>query len=148
MGPVVIRSAQLDDLGDLTEVFRSASLSNEGDRENLLAHPEFLELSDRAIVEGRLRLAEVDGVTVGFASGLRAGSRGRARRPVRRPRLDAQGSRDAARDRPDRAFPRQERRISSSRQIPRHGFYLGVGFRGTDEVGTDFGPGTRMYLTL
>ncbi len=73
MGPVVIRSAELDDLGDLADVFRTASLSNEGDRENLLAHPEFLELSDRAIVEGRLRLAAVDGVTVGFASGTQAG---------------------------------------------------------------------------
>ena len=73
MGPLVIRNAQLDDLDDVTEVFRTASLSNEGDRENLLAHPEFLELSDAAIVEGRLRLAEIDGVTVGFVSGIRVG---------------------------------------------------------------------------
>ena len=76
VSPIVIRNTQLDDLDDVTEVFRTASLSNEGDRDNLLAHPEFLELSDEAIIEGRLRLAEIDGVTVGFVSCVRVGREG------------------------------------------------------------------------
>jgi N-acetylglutamate synthase-like GNAT family acetyltransferase len=68
VGPVSIRTATLDDLAALREIFRSASLANDGDRANLLRHPEFLELGDRAIVEQRLRVAEADGRLVGFAT--------------------------------------------------------------------------------
>src|SRR6516162_10065181 len=71
---ITIRTARAEDLDELTEVFRSASLSNDGDRENLLAHPEFLELSDQAVVEQRVRLAEIDGRTVGFATSARDGA--------------------------------------------------------------------------
>ena len=73
MTRVVIRDAVPGDMAALGEVFRRASLSNEGDRAQLLAHPEVLELSDRGVREGRTRAAVADGQIVGFASWLGAG---------------------------------------------------------------------------
>jgi hypothetical protein len=51
----VIRDAVTDDMTALSGVYRRSSLSNEGDRPNLLAHPETLEFSDLAVREGRTR---------------------------------------------------------------------------------------------
>ena len=58
-------------MDDLQRVFESASRSNDNDRELLLEHPEWLVLSDRGILEGRIRVAVVDdGTVVGFATSL------------------------------------------------------------------------------
>jgi GNAT superfamily N-acetyltransferase len=70
---VVIRDAELGDMAALSGVYRRSSLSNEGDRPDLLAHPETLELSDLAVREGRTRAAVAEGEIVGFASWLGAG---------------------------------------------------------------------------
>jgi len=52
----------------LREVRRRASLSNEGDRAFLAEHPEAL---DYELIPGaRIRLAEIDGSVVGFATVL------------------------------------------------------------------------------
>jgi GNAT superfamily N-acetyltransferase len=62
----VIRSAVLDDVDALRDVFRRAALTNEGDRDLIAAHPEWL-----VWVEAMLpfaRVAVVDGRVVGFAS--------------------------------------------------------------------------------
>jgi hypothetical protein len=47
----VIRAAVPGDMTALRDVFRKSSLSNDGDRANLLAHPDVLELSDLAVRE-------------------------------------------------------------------------------------------------
>lgn len=73
MTRVLIRDASPGDMAALRDVYRRASLSNDGDRPNLLAHPEVLEFEDRAVREGRTRAAVADGVIVGFASWLGAG---------------------------------------------------------------------------
>ena len=73
MPNVLIRDAVPGDMTALRAVFRRSSLSNDGDRPNLLAHPEVLELPDRAVTEGRTRAAVADGEIVGFASWLGAG---------------------------------------------------------------------------
>jgi len=70
---VLIRDAALGDMAALSDVFRRSSLSNDGDRANLLAHPEVLDLPDRAVREGRTRAAVAVGEIVGFASWLGAG---------------------------------------------------------------------------
>jgi GNAT superfamily N-acetyltransferase len=70
---VPIRDAVPADMTALRDVFRRSSLSNDGDRPNLLAHPEVLELGDRAVREGRTRAAVADGAIVGFASWLGVG---------------------------------------------------------------------------
>jgi GNAT superfamily N-acetyltransferase len=69
----VIRDAAPGDMAALSGVYRRSSLSNEGDRPNLLAYPETLEFSDLAVREGRTRAAVAEGEIVGFASWLGAG---------------------------------------------------------------------------
>jgi GNAT superfamily N-acetyltransferase len=73
-GTARIRDAVLADLEVLRLVFRRSSLSNEGDRANLLEHPETLELSDLGVREGRTRVAICDERIVGFATTLGGGT--------------------------------------------------------------------------
>lgn len=68
---ITLRDARLTDMPELRKVFLRASLSNEGDRPLLQEHPEWLELSDAAVREGRTRVAVDEGhVVVGFATHL------------------------------------------------------------------------------
>ena len=58
-------------MDDLQAVFRRASLSNRYDRGLLAEHPEWLDLSDRGVREGRTRVAMGDdGAVLGFATHL------------------------------------------------------------------------------
>ena len=63
-----IRDAVIEDLGALTDVVRRSSMSNEGDRALLLAHPEVLELTAASLATGRTRIVAVEGRIVGFAT--------------------------------------------------------------------------------
>ena len=54
---VRVRAACARDLPALRVLFRRSSLSNEGDRDLLLARPEVLELTDEGITEGRTQVA-------------------------------------------------------------------------------------------
>ena len=63
-----IRLGTPADLPACTGVYRRASLSNAGDRNNLLAHPEYLILGPEGLAEGRMYVAEEDGSVVGFAT--------------------------------------------------------------------------------
>jgi ribosomal protein S18 acetylase RimI-like enzyme len=66
-----IRRARLSDMSELEDVFSKASMSNENDRPQLLKHPEWLELSDDAVREGRMQVAADESyAVVGFASYL------------------------------------------------------------------------------
>ena len=64
----MIRLGTSADLAAATSVYRRASLSNAGDRDNLLAHPEYLILGPAGLAEGRTHVAEEDGSLVGFAT--------------------------------------------------------------------------------
>ena len=64
MGPPSVRLASFDDLAALQAV-SDASLSNEHDRPNLLAHPELLDLDPAGVHEGRTFAAVDAGVVVG-----------------------------------------------------------------------------------
>ena len=64
----MIRLGVPADLPAAAGVYRRASLSNAGDRDNLLAHPEFLILGPEGLAEGRTYVAEEDGSVVGFAT--------------------------------------------------------------------------------
>ena len=72
-GPVEIRRATAADLQVLADVFRRASLANDGDRDVLLAHPEALEIDPGPLARGLVRAAVLDGRVVGFASTDRGG---------------------------------------------------------------------------
>jgi GNAT superfamily N-acetyltransferase len=65
---VMIRLGTPADLAALADVYRRASLSNPGDRERLLAHPEHLVLESEGLTEGRTQVAEEAGSVVGFAT--------------------------------------------------------------------------------
>jgi GNAT superfamily N-acetyltransferase len=69
----MIRLGVPADLSAASDVYRSASLSNAGDRDNLLAHPEYLALGPEGLAEGRTYVAEEGGSLVGFATWIEAG---------------------------------------------------------------------------
>ncbi|HET7245898.1 MAG TPA: GNAT family N-acetyltransferase [Streptosporangiaceae bacterium] len=69
----IIRLGVPDDLSAASGVYRSASLSNAGDRDNLLAHPGYLVLGPEGLAEGRTYVAEQEGSLVGFATWIEAG---------------------------------------------------------------------------
>jgi GNAT superfamily N-acetyltransferase len=69
----VIRLGVLDDLPAVAGVYRRASLSNAGDRDSLLAHPQHLVLGPEGLAEGRTYVAEESGVVAGFATWALAG---------------------------------------------------------------------------
>ena len=64
----LIRSSTADDLPAIRDVFRRAALSNEGDRAWIAAHPDEFGLDEANVLEGRTRVAVVDGKIVGFAT--------------------------------------------------------------------------------
>jgi len=65
---VSIRSAAATDVPAVRDVYRRSSMSNEGDRALFTLHPELLDWSDRAVWEGRTRVAIAGGRVVGFAT--------------------------------------------------------------------------------
>jgi GNAT superfamily N-acetyltransferase len=52
----------------VVDVFRRASLTNEGDREWILANPDAFAVDEGPVLEGKTRVAVVDGRVVGFAT--------------------------------------------------------------------------------
>src|SRR3954466_3441913 len=68
MSTFSVRDAAEGDEPALARIFRTASLSNAGDRDVLLAHPDALTLPDDVLASGRTRVAtKTDGAVVGFA---------------------------------------------------------------------------------
>ena len=63
-----IRVADAGDLDAVSDLYRRSSLSNDGDRENLLADPDLLVFDSTPIPERRTRVAVGDGQIVGFAT--------------------------------------------------------------------------------
>ncbi len=64
----LIRTAEPADVTALRDVFRRSSLSNDGDRANLLAHPDALEFDDTPVSGKRTRVALDDERVIGFAT--------------------------------------------------------------------------------
>src|SRR5215471_259941 len=66
-GKLEIRFARLDERAELEELQRRASLVWEEYREQLLAHPDAIELPDAYIRDQRVRVAVLAGRVVGFS---------------------------------------------------------------------------------
>ena len=151
MSKIYVREADEDDEPVLARIFRRASLSNAGDRDALLAHPEALTLPDDLLYRGRTRVATfADGTVVGFVTtrptdpGVLelddlfvdpdAMHRGVARQLILRIAMEAAGE-DVA-------------RIDVTANFHALGFYAAVGFVAGARVDTEFGPGQRMHLDV
>jgi ribosomal protein S18 acetylase RimI-like enzyme len=145
----MIRLGTPADLAAASSVYRRASLSNEGDRDNLLAHPEFLILGPEGLAEGRTHVAEQDGTVVGFATWAEADGtvdledlfvdpdnrrRGIASELVRRIAevLRARGV----------------QRLEVTANPHAMEFYRSAGFTDNGTADTDFGTAPRMVLML
>jgi ribosomal protein S18 acetylase RimI-like enzyme len=140
---LLIRVAAPADMDALRDLFRRSSLSNEGDRANLLAHPEELELSPLVVDEGRTQVAVADARVVGFATMLGPEledlfvdpdwlRRGIGRALV----LDAVVMAKAHR----------LRRLEVTANNAALDFYESIGFVRDGTVETDLGAASRMHL--
>ena len=147
---VVIRDSVPADLDALRDVYRRSSLSNDGDRASLLAHPEVLEFPGPATDDGRTRVAVAgDGRLVGFATTLIAGDAaelddlfvdpGWMRRGIGRALVL-----DAIEIARDRGAGRVEVTANPHALV----FYQRAGFTVDHEVQTRFGPGSRMHVDV
>jgi ribosomal protein S18 acetylase RimI-like enzyme len=151
MGTIDVREATAADEAAVARIFRSASLSNDGDRDVLLAHPEALVLADGLLARGRTRVATSDdGTVVGFASTRTTGSGvlelddlfvdpgarrlGAARRLIARIVAEAAAVGIA--------------RIEVTANPHAMGFYEAVGFVGGGRADTELGSGLRMHLDV
>jgi ribosomal protein S18 acetylase RimI-like enzyme len=145
----MIRLGTSADLPAAAGVYRRASLSNAGDRGNLLAHPEYLILGPEGLAEGRTHVAEEDGSVVGFATW--AGTAGTVELedlfvdPAYRRRgiATALVSRIAGILR-----ARGAERLEVTANPHALGFYRGAGFIECGVAETDFGAAPRMVLVL
>jgi len=150
MSTTHVRDGDPRDEAALARIFREASLSNAGDREALLAHPEALTLS-LDLVSGRTRVATAaDGTVLGFATtrptdpgvlelddlfvdptAMRTGV---ARHLLLRIATEAEREGVA--------------RIDVTANPHASGFYDAVGFVAGSWVDTEFGAGRRMHLDV
>jgi GNAT superfamily N-acetyltransferase len=146
---VALRDAALDDLPGLRAVFRRSSLSNAGDRSNLLAHPEVLEYSDVWVRQGQTRVATCDGGVVGFATAVPCEAALEVEDLFVDPDWMRQGvGRALMRDIATRARAGSVRRVDVTANPHALDFYRAVGFVVDGVEETRFGPASRMHLDV
>jgi GNAT superfamily N-acetyltransferase len=144
-----IRDGVAGDMAVLRQVFRRSSLSNDGERAKLLAHPEVLELSDLAVTQGRIRAAVSDGVIAGFASWLPGEHAVELEDLFVDPDWMRQGAgRALVLDVAGIASALGTRRVEVTANQDARAFYITVGFVVAGYVQTTFGPALRMHLDL
>ena len=146
---VRIRDATSDDMAALEVVFRRSSLSNAGDRENLLAHPEVLELSDAAVNAGRTRVAISEGRIVGFSTAVDGDGVVELDALFVDPECIRRGVGLAlVRDVVATARDLGSRRVDVTANEHARAFYENAGFVDDGIAQTRFGPAPRMYLDI
>ena len=149
MSVVEIHTAVAADLPRLRSVFRDASWSNEGNRELLVEHPEFLELSADAVREGRTRAAAIDGNIVGFASLADAPGWLELEDLFVDPAFMRRGvGRALIRDVAEQARRRGIARVEVDANDHALRFYEEVGFVAVARVALDHGTAVRMTLDV
>ena len=148
MSRVVLRTATMDDIEELGDIYRRASLSNDGDRAALLATPDVLCFDSTNVAQNLTRVAVVNGRLIGFATTLPAGDvleledlfvdpdwmrQGIGQRLI----ADALASAEAS----------GHIGIEVTANPHALDFYTSVGFVGTVRIDTQLGEGLRMRVT-
>ncbi len=137
------------DLTAASDVYRSASLSNEGDRDNLLAHPEYLVLGPEGLAEGRTYVAEEAGALVGFATWIRVGGTFELVDLFVDPGWRRRGIAAALVSRIARVLREQGvQRLEVTANPHAMEFYRVAGFTDCGTAATDFGAAPRMVLAI
>ena len=144
-----IRWSTPADLSALTDVFARASLSNEGDREALLVHPEALVLEEDGIAEGLTRVATNGDDIVGFATVVLVDGVLELQDLFVDPDWMRHGiGRDLVQDAATFAAERGFEAIAVTANPHAFFFYDALGFVADGEMQTTFGPGQRMHLAI
>ncbi len=145
----MIRLGTPADLAAAAGVYRRASLSNAGDRGNLLAHPEYLVLGPEGLAEGRTHVAEQDGTVVGFATWAEAAGTVELEDLFVDPDYMRRGIAAALVNRIAEVLrARGAERLEVTANPHALGFYRAAGFTGCGVAETEFGAGYRMMLAI
>jgi GNAT superfamily N-acetyltransferase len=145
----MIRPGAPADLAAANDVYRRASLSNAGDHDNLLAHPEYLILGPEGLAEGRTHVAEEDGSIVGFATWIDADGTIELEDLFVDPGCRRRGIATALVDRiVDVLRPQGVERMEVTANPHALAFYRAAGFIDCGVAETDFGTAPRMVLAI
>jgi GNAT superfamily N-acetyltransferase len=130
-------------------VFRRAALANAGDRELLLAHPEFLLWSGDTIASGRVRVAVEDGTVAGFATTVPVdGGLELEDLFVEPDRMRRGVGRRLVEDVIDTARAEGVGHVWVTANPHATAFYAAVGFGSDGTASTRFGPAPRLRLDV
>jgi GNAT superfamily N-acetyltransferase len=145
----MIRLGTSADLVGAASVYRRASLSNAGYRDNLLAHPEYLILRPEGLAEGRTYVAEQDGSIVGFATWAETAGTVELEDLFVDPGYTRRGIASALVNRiTDVLRARGVQRLEVTANPDALGFYRAAGFIDCGVTETEFGAAPRMMLTI
>ena len=145
----IIRLGVPADLSAASDVYRSASLSNAGDRDNLLAHPQYLVLGPEGLAEGRTYVAEEEGSLVGFATWIEADGGFELEDLFVDPGWRRRGIAAALVDRIAQVLrARGVQRLEVTTNPHALGFYRAAGFTDCGTADTVFGTAPRMVLPV
>jgi GNAT superfamily N-acetyltransferase len=145
----MIRLGTSADLAAASGIYRRASLSNAGDRDNLLAHPEYLILGSEGLAGGRTHVAEEDGMLVGFATWAEIACSIELEDLFVDPDYMRRGIATALVTRIAEVLrARGAERLEVTANPHALDFYRAVGFTDCGVAETDFGAAPRMVLAL
>ena len=145
----IIRLGVPADFPAASDVYRSASLSNAGDRGNLLAHPEYLVLGPEGLAEGRTYVAEEQRSLVGFATWIEAGGIFELEDLFVDPRWRRRGIAAALVSRIAQVLrARGVQRLEVTANPHAMGFYRAAGFIDCGTADTVFGTAPHMVLPV
>jgi GNAT superfamily N-acetyltransferase len=145
----MIRVGTPADLPAAGDVYRRASLSNAGDRDNLLAHPEYLILGPEGLAVGRTYVSEEDCSVVGFATWAEAEGTIELEDLFVDPDWRRRGIATALVDRiADVVRARGAQSLEVTANSHAQGFYSAAGFIDCGIARTAFGTAQRKRLAL
>jgi GNAT superfamily N-acetyltransferase len=145
----MIRLGTSADLSAAADVYRRVSLSNPDDRDNLLAHPEYLILGPEGLAAGRTYVAEEDGSVVGFATWAQADGVTELEDLFVDPGWRRLGIATALVSRiVDVLRARGVRTLEVTANPHAQGFYSAAGFTDCGTAETDFGTAPRKRLAI